>query len=56
MDEPSKRVEAVAFRDAIEAIMPEFSGSGSRRVTPALQRAGWKVNQKRVLGIMREAS
>jgi len=54
--EPSKRVEAVALRDAIEAIILEFSGYGYRRVTHALQRAGWKVNHKRVLRIMREES
>ncbi len=56
MDEPSKRVEAVALRDAIEAIILEFSGYGYRRVTHTLQRAGWKVNHKRVLRIMREES
>jgi putative transposase len=56
IDEPSKRVEAVALRDAIEAIILEFSGYGYRRVTHALQRAGWKVNHKRVLRIMREES
>lgn len=56
MDEPSKRVEAVALRDAIEAIILDFPGYGYRRVTHALQRAGWKVNHKRVLRIMREES
>jgi HTH-like domain len=55
-EEPSKRIEAVALRDAIEAIMLEFSGYGYRRVTHALQRAGWKVNHKRVLRIMHEES
>jgi putative transposase len=54
--EPSKRVEAVALRDAIEQISLEFSGYGYRRVTHALHRAGWKVNHKRVLRIMREES
>jgi putative transposase len=52
----SKQEEAVALRDAIERIILEFSGYGYRRVTHALQRAGWKVNHKRVLRIMREES
>jgi putative transposase len=54
--EPSKRAEEVALRDAIEQIILNFSGYGYRRVTHALQRAGWKVNHKRVLRIMREES
>jgi HTH-like domain len=54
--EPSKGIEAVALRDAIEASILEFSGYGYRRVTHALHRAGWKVNHKRVLRIMREES
>jgi len=54
--ETSRRAEAVAVRDAIEQMMLEFSGYGYRRVTHALQRAGWQVNHKRVLRIMREES
>jgi putative transposase len=54
--EPSKLAEEVALRDAIEQIILDFSGYGYRRVTHALQRAGWKVNHKRVLRIMREES
>jgi putative transposase len=46
----------VALRDAIERIMLDVPGSGSRRVTHALQRAGWKVNHKRVHRSMREES
>jgi putative transposase len=46
----------VALRDAIEQIILNFSGSGYRRVTHALQRDGWKVNHKHVLRIMREES
>ena len=46
----------VDLRDAIEQIILEFSGSGYRRVTHALVRAGWSVNHKRVLRIMREES
>jgi transposase InsO family protein len=44
----------VALRDAIERIVLEFPGYGYRRVTKALQRAGWTVNHKRVLRVMRE--
>ena len=54
--EPSKRAEEVALRDAIEKLILDFAGYGYRRVTHALQRAGWKVNHKRVLRIMREES
>lgn len=46
----------VALRDAIEQIILEFAGYGYRRVTHALKRAGWIVNHKRVLRIMREES
>jgi transposase InsO family protein len=49
-------VEAVALRDAIEAIVLDFPGYGYRRVTHALRRAGWDVNHKRVLRIMRDES
>jgi putative transposase len=54
--EPTKLAEAVALRDAIEQIILDFPGYGYRRVTHALSRAGWKVNHKRVLRIMREES
>jgi putative transposase len=54
--EPAKLEEAVALRDAIEQIILEFPGYGYRRVTHALSRAGWRVNHKRVLRIMREES
>lgn len=46
----------VELRDAIECIILEFAGYGYRRVTHALKRAGWSVNHKRVLRIMREES
>lgn len=46
--------EAVALREAIEAIVLAFPGYGYRRVTQALRREGWVVNAKRVLRIMRE--
>jgi transposase InsO family protein len=43
-----------ALRDAIERLVLAFPGYGYRRVTKALQRAGWAVNHKRVLRVMRE--
>jgi putative transposase len=46
----------VELRDAIEQLILEFAGYGYRRVTHALVRAGWRVNHKRVLRIMREES
>lgn len=46
--------DAVALRDAIEAITLDFPGYGYRRVTRQLGRDGWSVNHKRVLRIMRE--
>jgi transposase InsO family protein len=54
--EPPKRAEEVALRDSIEQIILDFPGYGYRRVTHALSRAGWNVNHKRVLRIMREES
>jgi putative transposase len=54
--EPSKRAEEGALRDGIAQISLDCAGSGSRRVTHALQRAGWKVNHKRVLRLMRDES
>lgn len=47
---------AMALRDAIEQIVLEAPGYGYRRVTHALRRAGWRVNAKRVLRVMREES
>ncbi len=46
----------VDLRDAIEQLILEFAGYGYRRVTHALVRAGWSVNHKRVLRIMRAES
>ena len=52
---PSARQEVEAkLCGAIEQIVQEFAGYGYRRVTHALVRAGWSVNHKRVLRIMRE--
>jgi len=44
----------VALRAAIEEVALQFPGYGYRRVTQALRRAGWRVNGKRVLRLMRE--
>ena len=44
----------VALRAAIEELALAFPGYGYRRVTHALRRAGWRVNGKRVVRIMRE--
>ena len=46
----------VELRDAIEQLVLDFPGYGYRRVTAALHRAGWTVNHKRVLRVMREES
>ena len=46
----------LALRAAIERTVLDFPGYGYRRVTKALQRAGWVVNHKRVLRVMREES
>ena len=46
----------VALREAIEQIALECPRYGYRRVTHALRRAGWQVNHKCVLRVMREES
>ncbi len=46
----------VELRDTIERIILDFPGYGYRRVTHALKRAGWIINHKRVLRMMREES
>lgn len=51
-----RAVRDVGLRDAIEALLLAFPGYGYRRVTHALARAGWRVNHKRVLRVMREES
>jgi len=54
---PSKTQEVDRkLREAIEQIVQEFAGYGYRRVTHTLVRAGWSVNHKRVLRLMREES
>ena len=51
-----EEVADIELRDTIERIILDFPGSGYRRVTHALKRAGWIVNHKRVLRMMREES
>ena len=52
---PSKTQEVeVKLREAIEQLVQEFAGYGYRRITRALVKAGWSVNHKRVLRLMRE--
>lgn len=54
---PQKReAQEAKLREAIEQLVLSFPGYGYRRVTHALRRAGYKVNHKRVLRIMREES
>jgi putative transposase len=51
---PAPAVDALALRQAMEQVVLEFPAYGYRRVTKSLQRAGWRVNHKRVLRLMRE--
>jgi len=46
--------EQVALRDAIQRLAMKDRHYGYRRVVISLQRAGWVVNHKRVLRLMRE--
>jgi putative transposase len=45
--------EEMELRDALQKIAVEMPAYGYRRLTAALQRAGWEVNHKRVLRLMR---
>jgi len=56
LSRPEAEETDVELRDAIESVILDFPGYGYRRVTHALKRAGWIVNHKRVLRIMREES
>src|ERR1051326_1823249 len=40
-------------RDEIQKLAVQMPAYGYRRITAALQRAGWEVNHKRVLRLMR---
>ncbi len=55
-EELATRQEETRLRDAIERLVLAFPGYGYRRVTKALQRAGWAVNHKRILRVMRRES
>lgn len=51
----SQREQAeVELKAAVEKILLEFNGYGYRRVTRALQRAGWSINHKKVLRLLRK--
>ena len=45
--------EEMELRDAIQKLAVEMPAYGYRRITAALRRAGWEVNRKRVLRLMR---
>lgn len=53
---PEAEEAEIELRDVIEGIILDFPGYGYRRVTHTLKRAGYPVNHKRVLRIMREES
>jgi transposase InsO family protein len=55
-DDQGPDAAAVALRDAIEQLVLDLPGYGYRRVTAALRRAGWTINHKRVLRVMRKES
>jgi putative transposase len=55
-EQPAPAADALALRQAMEQVVLEFPAYGYRRVTKSLQRAGWRVNHKRVLRLMREES
>ena len=42
------------LKAAVEKLLLEFNGYGYRRVTKALHRAGWKINHKKVLRLLRQ--
>lgn len=46
--------EESAIQAAVEKLLVEFNGYGYRRVTKALHRAGWKINHKKVLRLLRK--
>ena len=53
---PPQAERDIALRDAIERLVLEFPASGYHAVTKALARAGWAVNHKHVLRVMRQES
>jgi transposase InsO family protein len=49
----AENAEEMKLRDAIQKQALQMPAYGYRRITAALQRAGWEVNHKRVLRLMR---
>jgi transposase InsO family protein len=48
-----EQAQEMELRDAIQKLAVEMPAYGYRRITVALRRAGWVVNHKRVLRLMR---
>ena len=48
-----EKAEEMELRDEIQKLAVQMPAYGYRRITAALQRAGWEVNHKRVLRLMR---
>ena len=48
-----EKAAEMELRDAIQKLAVQMPAYGYRRITAALQRAGWEVNHKRVLRLMR---
>jgi putative transposase len=46
--------EELELKKVVEELLLEFAGYGYRRVTKALQRAGWRINHKKVLRLLRK--
>jgi putative transposase len=46
--------EETELKKAVEELLLEFAGYGYRRLTKALQRAGWQINHKKVLRLLRK--
>jgi hypothetical protein len=46
--------EEAELKAVVEGILLEFNGYGYRRVTKALHRAGYRINAKKVLRLLRE--
>ena len=49
----AEKAEEMKLRDAIQKLAVEMPAYGYRRITAALRHAGWEVNHKRVLRLMR---
>jgi transposase InsO family protein len=49
----AEKAAEMELRDAIQKQAVQMPAYGYRRITAALQRAGWEVNHKRVLRLMR---